>query len=314
MKTNELPARTSARVLFFRVCVHTSPFTGSKLHVTAPTMLFAFAALLPPPRVARRAPAPTAVLDLLENAASGDAAAAIEAAALLVAGAGERAMRILWSKTIALTANCWPPPSFQDPGPTPVVVDIDLGADGEPAGVSRISFKPLLPRSDFILLELRVPLGLLIEESDDARIVVTDALPGYSAMKQVEKGDLVRAVTAYAQVAGSAPMWQQVTSGTPLGDVSLKRLLFRTDDATYTDVRNAIASHRGSEGGNDMVTLVLERAVESGTPLADRGAPLERESLAAVIARDIQQAPAKAIGDDDATAAERAESCWDDPA
>ena len=187
-----------------------------------------------------------------------------------------------------------------------MVVDIDLGEDGEPAGISRISFKPLLPRSDFILLELRVPLGLLIEESD-ARIVVTDALPGYSAMKQVEKGDLVRAVTAYAQVAGSAPMWQQVTSGTPLGDVSLKRLLFRTDDATYTDVRNAIASHRGSEGGNDMVTLVLERAVESGTPLADRGAPLERESLAAVIARDIQQAPAKAIGDDDATAAERAE-------
>ena len=84
---------------------------------------------------------------------------------------------------------------------------------------------------------------------------------------------LVRAVTAYAQVAGSAPMWQQVTSGTPLGDVSLKRLLFRTDDATYIDVRNAIASHRGSEGGNDMVTLVLERAVESGTPLAERGAP-----------------------------------------
>ena len=172
-----------------------------------------------------------------------------------------------------------------------MVVDIDLGENGEPAGVSRISFKPLLPRSDFILLELRVPLGLLIEESDDARIVVTDALPGYSAIKQVEKGDLVRAVTAYAQVAGSAPMWQQVTSGTPLGDVSLKRLLFRTDDATYTDVRNAIASHRGSEGARARV----QRAVESGTPLAERGAPLERESLAAVIARDIQQAPAKAI-------------------
>ena len=91
--------------------------------------------------------------------------------------------------------------------------------------------------------------------------------------------------------------------------MSLKRLLFRTDDATYTDAcaTRGIASHRGSEGGNDMVTLVLERAVESGTPLAERGAPLERESLAAVIARDIQQAPAKAIGDDDATAAERAE-------
>ncbi len=269
-------------------------------------MLFAIA-LLPPPRVARRAPAPSAILDLLENAASGDAAAAIESAALFVAGAG--AVGYAYSLVQDDRVNSeisGPPPPIVDPGPTPVVVDIDLGENGEPAGVSRISFKPLLPRSDFILLELRVPLGLLIEEANE-RIVVTDALPGYSAMKQVEKGDLVRAVTAYAQVAGSAPMWQQVTSGTPLGDVSLKRLLFRTDDATYTDVRNAIASHRGSEGGNDMVTLVLERAVESGTPLADRGAPLERESLAAVIARDIQQAPAKAIGDDDATAAERAE-------
>ena len=278
------------------------------MHVTAPKMLFAFVALLPPPRVARRAPAPTAILDLLENAASGDAAAAIEAAALLVAGAGAAGYAYSLVQDDRINSEiAGPPPRLKDPGPTPVVVDIDLGADGEPAGISRISFKPLLPRSDFILLELRVPLGLLIEESDDARIVVTDALPGYSAIKQVEKGDLVRAVTAYAQVAGSAPMWQQVTSGTPLGDVSLKRLLFRTDDATYTDVRNAIASHRGSEGGNDIVTLVLERAVESGTPLAERGAPLERESLAAVIARDIQQAPAKAIGDDDATAAERAE-------
>ena len=34
-----------------------------------------------------------------------------------------------------------------------------------------------------------------------------------------EEGDLLRAVTAYAAVAGDAPMWQQLTSGTPVGDV-----------------------------------------------------------------------------------------------
>ena len=38
---------------------------------------------------------------------------------------------------------------------------------------------------------------------------MTGALPGYSAFEQVEQGDLLRAVTAYAAVAGDAPMWQQ---------------------------------------------------------------------------------------------------------
>ena len=31
-------------------------------------------------------------------------------------------------------------------------------------------------------------------------------------LEQVEQGDLLRAVTAYAAVAGDAPMWQQVIS------------------------------------------------------------------------------------------------------
>ena len=41
---------------------------------------------------------------------------------------------------------------------------------------------------------------------------MTGALPGYSAFEQVEQGDLLRAVTAYAAVAGDAPMWQQAAS------------------------------------------------------------------------------------------------------
>ena len=85
-----------------------------------------------------------------------------------------------------------------------------------------------------MLLELRVPLGLLIEEQQltsggstpaeaaalgvgaagggAGTIQVTGALPGYSAFNKVEKGDLLRAVTVYAAVAGSGPMWQQVAS------------------------------------------------------------------------------------------------------
>ena len=64
----------------------------------------------------------------------------------------------------------------------------------------------------------------------------------------------MRAVSLYAMVAGDAPMWQQVTSGTPIGTRSTKRLVFTTEGATYVDVRNAIASHRPSEGGNGVVT------------------------------------------------------------
>ena len=48
--------------------------------------------------------------------------------------------------------------------PRSVAVDVDLGENGEPKGVTRINFKPLLPRSEFLLIEPTPPLGLLIEE------------------------------------------------------------------------------------------------------------------------------------------------------
>ena len=53
-----------------------------------------------------------------------------------------------------------------------VSIEVDLGKDGEPAGTSRLNFTPQLERSDFLLLNLRVPLGMLIEETDDGAIVV----------------------------------------------------------------------------------------------------------------------------------------------
>jgi hypothetical protein len=121
-------------------------------------------------------------------------------------------------------------------------MEVDLGDDGEPKGVTRLFFKRLLPRSELLQLQLRVPLGLLIEESETGRIVVTGALPGYSALGQVEVGDVIRALSCYAQVVSGAPMWQQVTSGTPVGTRALKRLAFTTEGATFSDVRAAIAS------------------------------------------------------------------------
>ena len=89
-----------------------------------------------------------------------------------------------------------------------VAIEVDLGAEGEPRGTSRLLFEPRLDRSSFVVLDLRVPLGMLIEETDEGDIAVTGALPGteYSAFGQVATGDLVRAVTAYEQVVGDAPM------------------------------------------------------------------------------------------------------------
>ena len=139
-------------------------------------------------------------------------------------------------------------------------------------------------------------------------IYVTGALPGYSAINMVEEGDLVRGVSAWADVVGSAPMWQQVTSGTPIGEVERKRLIFKTDGALYSDVRDAIASHRSEETGEvDKVTLVIERRLNASTPMPLQGDGTGRarlESLTEVLKRDLSK-PAE-IGRQEAGPVERA--------
>ena len=89
-------------------------------------------------------------------------------------------------------------------------------------------------------------------------------------------------------------MWQQVMSYTPRGKLELKRLFFRTEGATFADVKDAIASHRIEDGGDGIVTLVVERAVEAGAPLTQPrdAAPPTLEPLGDVIKRDLQKKPA----------------------
>ena len=181
----------------------------------------------------RRSDAPLimSVGDLLVDAADGDISAALEAAALAIAGLGS--VGLAWSLVEREEAeDVDTPPAAGEVRK----VDVDLGPNGEPKGEQRLFFKPLLPRSEFVQLDLRVPLGLVIEErqlsspqqqlidelaaggpapaggaagGSVGTIEVTGALPGYSAFEKVEQGDLLRAVTAYAAVAGDAPMWQQ---------------------------------------------------------------------------------------------------------
>ena len=174
--------------------------------------------------------------DLLVDAADGDISAALEAAALAIAGLGS--VGLAWSLVEREEAeDVDTPPAAGEV--RKVTIDVDLGPNGEPKGEQRLFFKPLLPRSEFVQLDLRVPLGLVIEErqlsspqqqlidelaaggsggptpagaaagGSVGTIEVTGALPGYSAFEKVEQGDLLRAVTAYAAVAGDAPMWQQ---------------------------------------------------------------------------------------------------------
>ena len=90
-----------------------------------------------------------------------------------------------------------------------VQLTVDLGRNGEPAGPSNVVFTPILPRSTFLQLDLKVPLGMNIEvgEEDDlypGSVRVTGALPGYSAAGEdgVQAGDFIRGVTAYRSVMG----------------------------------------------------------------------------------------------------------------
>ena len=102
--------------------------------------------------------------DLLADAADGDISAALEAAALAIAGLGS--VGVAWSLVEREERE-----EAEDVDTLPaagevrkVMVDVDLGPNGEPKGEQRLFFKALLPRSEFVLLDLRVPLGLIIEE------------------------------------------------------------------------------------------------------------------------------------------------------
>lgn len=160
-------------------------------------------------------------------------------------------------------------------------IEVDLGPEGDPKGLTSIKLDPLLKRSKFLVVQLGLPLGMLIEVEDDGagsaagnwyqktRVVITDALPGYSAHGTVQKGDLLRAMTAYrvvkAQAEGGFSAWKQVTSGTPVGEPVLRRLVYKCEGATYEQVREAIASHNE---GNRIATLVIERPLDEALDAA----------------------------------------------
>jgi len=155
-------------------------------------------------------------LDLLTSAADGDIGAVLESTVIAAAGAAAAVLArgVAGGDEEPLAATTPPPRAFAS---GKVAIEVDLGANGEPKGVTRLFFKPFMPRSDLIQLQLRVPIGLVIEEDEaNGNIVVKGALPGYSSMGQAEPGDLIRGLTSYAEVVAGAPMWQQVLRSTRL--------------------------------------------------------------------------------------------------
>ena len=88
---------------------------------------------------------------------------------------------------------------------------VDLGETGEPKGRSEVLFAPLLDRSVMLQFDLRVPLGMAIEEQDDGAILVTERCPA-SSFGKVEPGDIVCAVTAYREIMVGGSMLSQMMS------------------------------------------------------------------------------------------------------
>ena len=181
-------------------------------------------------------------------------------------------MRRRPAQSVAVERRCASPLMQQRPVEK---LAIELGPEGEPKGTASISLRPLLPNSEFVTLDLGLPLGMIIEVVDDGsgsvagqwyqktRVVVTDALPGYSSYGNVQKGDLLRALTAYRTVLVAPDgfsAWKQMTSYTPVGEPELRRLVFKTEGASYDDIRDAIQSHRE---GNMIATLIIERSLDS---------------------------------------------------
>jgi len=115
-----------------------------------------------------RARAPSMMdLHIFTDAIDGDIPAALEVSTLFLAVAGT-------GRALAQTTD---PQQLSTSrvSSTPAVIglDVNLGEDGEPAGVNRVYLKRLLPHSELVVVSLPVPLGLLVEEKlDDGGTVV----------------------------------------------------------------------------------------------------------------------------------------------
>ena len=137
------------------------------------------------------------------------------------------------------------------------LIDVDMAPGPLELGVS-----PLLSDSTLLCCRLDMPLGMLLEESEDddgskGAMVVAELIDEGSAKAGgVMVGDLLRATTAMT-MRMSYPTWQLMMGG--VGQPKMQKILFGAQGEPFEKVMAAIGSNAREQQGNGQVVLVLER-------------------------------------------------------
>lgn len=124
----------------------------------------------------------------------------------------------------------------------------------------QIRFPPrFVEPSSILVLETRLPLGIILGEQKDAIGIVTIdevGINGNGDIAGAREGDIIRAVTA-CKVEMEMPTWQLLAGG--IGRPKTKRFMFSTDGKSLEEVMDAVASNRMDPDERPML-LVVERA------------------------------------------------------
>lgn len=127
--------------------------------------------------------------------------------------------------------------------------------------MERVDFPPRLKggKSRIVTVQAPLPLGLVLgEEFSLPGLTTVDEVStdGNGASAGIQKGDIVRAITA-CQTTMETPTWQLLAGG--IGQPKTKRFMYSVDGRPLEEVLDAVGSNRMDVRERD-VWLVLERA------------------------------------------------------
>jgi hypothetical protein len=112
--------------------------------------------------------------------------------------------------------------------------------------------------SSILTVEARLPLGILLGESDEfaGTVTVDEVAQGSNGeIAGIRQGDLLRACTA-CKMEMEQPTWQLIAGG--IGQPKTVRFMYSVDNRPFEEVMDAVASNRMDPGERPML-LVLER-------------------------------------------------------
>ena len=134
-----------------------------------------------------------------------------------------------------------------------------LKGDGSEV-MERVQFLPRLKgnKSDIIVVQAALPLGLILGQSDElpGLTTVDDIAEGSNGENAgVKVGDILRACTA-CQVSMEMPTWQLMAGG--IGRPKTSRMMFSTDGKAFEEVMDALVSNQ-MDPNERPAWLVFER-------------------------------------------------------